>query len=118
MKYISICILDIGSNQIVVAVVCVLVSSLVTLVVSLIAFRMWYRKQISKSTVTVDEKQMSSIYSAASRDNVGYVNEQMSVNEMSSVDRQTGIKDTTEYQQLGEREISKTPDSYQTIRVQ
>ena len=86
-------------------------SSLVTLVISLVAFRMWYRKKIAKSKGPVHVKQMLSVHAASSRANVEHNDE------ISTVDRETERKDMTEYQKLEEREISKTPDPYQTIRV-
>ena len=77
---------------------------------------MWYRKKIAKSKGPVHVKQMLSVHAAASGDNIKH-NDEMPFYDMSTVDKQTERTDMTEYQKLGERQISKTPDTYQTIRV-
>ena len=110
--------LDSQSSQIaVVAVVSSVVSALVTLVVSIIVFRLWHRKQISKTKDHSHVKDLSNIHSAETRDHTGYIDYEVPLEEMSTVTKQTERKDATEYQELGEREISNTPNSYQTVRV-
>ena len=96
------------SNQIaLVAVVCSVISALVSLVVSTIVFRLWHRKQISKRTQ----------FAQVSAGNASHVEDEIPLGEMAAVTQQTERKNMMEYEELGEREIINTPDTYQTIRV-
>ena len=109
---------DSCSNQIALAaVVCSVVSALVTLVLSTIVFRLWHRNQISKSKQPIRVTEMSNIHSVGSRNNAGNADYEIPLDEMSAVAQDTQRRDITDYQELGEREITSTPSSYQTIRA-
>ena len=109
---------DSCSNQIaLVAVVCSVASALVTLVICSIVFRLWYRNQISKSKQPICVTEISKIHSVGSRNNAGNADYEIPLDEMSAVAQDTQRSDITEYQELGEREMTSTPSSYQTIRA-
>ena len=78
---------------------------------------MWYRKLISKSKVPAHVKHMSCVNAVASTENVGHADYEIPFDGMSTVNRQIERKDTNEYQDLGETEVSKNPEVYSTLRV-
>ena len=111
-------LVDSSSSQIAVAaVVSCVVSALATLGISIIVFRMWHRKQMSQIKHTAYIKDLSNINSAVSMDNAGHSDYEIPLDNTSAVTTQAERKDITEYQELGEREVPSTPNSYQTIRV-
>ena len=96
---------------------CCLFSSFhIGLVVSTIVLKLWHRKQISKSTQSAQVPEISNLCSAVSAD-ASHINDEILLDEMSAITQQTDRKDITEYQELGEREITNTPDTYETIRA-
>ena len=91
----------------------VLICALVSVGVTIIIFKVWYIPHLITGYVTRNETDMSHI----PKDGVVNVDYELPLDEISTVMKQSESKDTTEYQELGGREVNNMPNSYAIIRV-